>query len=404
MAFLEKLYNKNVKIHKKYLKRKKEKQIKMDVWDFEGHLNQLIKGFKVCGLWQTGKYAKYLKLYSLFVIINFSIFSGSLLHYVLMYDKKHFIKTSYIGLAPVAVTIKAFYLFSKNSQLRDTINGLFEARKHLPKIIKFTDNLYINNFKHYQLMFITFIVDIIILHIFMFIRPLVLKGQTLLVCSEFYGIEYKSSTIKFLAIYLFEVFATIAFAPAEIFGLFYLIFYICTLAAWVEIIGNRIKCIKFEKIGEKSTEQLKELQNCIDQYLKLQDIRMAFEKYFVVPVFVQFVFDYICLCTNIYYLSDTSITTDVGTYLFYVGYILTFATQLLIPCWFGHGLQTRSEELLRYTYECDWYKGDREFKTRLMFLMLYLKKPITFKVYYFFRLDLPAFLKVSKISIEIYFF
>ncbi|KPJ01491.1 Odorant receptor Or1 [Papilio xuthus] len=79
-------------------------------------------------------------------------------------------------------------------------------------------------------------------------------------------------------------------------------------------------------------------------------------------------------------------------------YMVTMLSQLLLYCWCGSELTTRSQELRDSLYQSPWYEQDRKFKKSLFITMECMKKPIVFKAGHYIPLSRPTFISILRSS------
>ncbi|XP_013147733.1 PREDICTED: odorant receptor 85b-like [Papilio polytes] len=79
-------------------------------------------------------------------------------------------------------------------------------------------------------------------------------------------------------------------------------------------------------------------------------------------------------------------------------YMVTMLSQLLLYCWCGSELTTRSQELRDSLYQSPWYEQDKKFKKSLLITMECMKKPIVFKAGHYIPLSRPTFVSILRSS------
>nr|WCC57384.1 odorant receptor 45 [Papilio dardanus] len=79
-------------------------------------------------------------------------------------------------------------------------------------------------------------------------------------------------------------------------------------------------------------------------------------------------------------------------------YMVTMLSQLLLYCWCGSELTTRSQELRDSLYQSLWYEQDKKFKKLMLITMECMKKPIVFKAGHYIPLSRPTFVSILRSS------
>lgn len=92
--------------------------------------------------------------------------------------------------------------------------------------------------------------------------------------------------------------------------------------------------------------------------------------------------------------------TEPDSVQFYsmVNYMVTMLCQLLLYCWCGNELTTKSEDLREWIYQCPWYEQDSKFRSSLVIAMDCMKRPIIFRAGHYIPLSRPTFVSVLRMS------
>ncbi|GLG95729.1 Odorant receptor coreceptor, partial [Gryllus bimaculatus] len=85
------------------------------------------------------------------------------------------------------------------------------------------------------------------------------------------------------------------------------------------------------------------------------------------------------------------------------GYFCVMFSEILLYCWFGHNVIEKNEEVCLAAYSCSWYDGSKEFKNRILFIILRTQKTLAFHGGVFYTFSRATFLSqrvVKKVEKE----
>ncbi|CAH2094317.1 unnamed protein product [Euphydryas editha] len=175
--------------------------------------------------------------------------------------------------------------------------------------------------------------------------------------------------------------------------------------AQIEIIIDKMQKIQNISISKKSkSEEYRKIIDdnnklfveCIRQHQAVIRFIELLENTYHANIFFQLTGTVIIIC--IIGLCITIAKSSSIQFYSMVFYMVTMLSQLLLYCWCGSELTTRSEDLRECLYQCPWYDQDVKFRRSLLFAMETMKKPIIFKAGHYIPLSRPTFVLILRTS------
>lgn len=95
--------------------------------------------------------------------------------------------------------------------------------------------------------------------------------------------------------------------------------------------------------------------------------------------------------------AKTNPSDGMEQYAYYITFFMSIVAQCFLPCYFGHELITRSEELLNCGYAGDWHQMSPRFRSMLMVFLERVKRTSVIQAGKLFPLSLETFRSVKCI-------
>ncbi|XP_013170678.1 PREDICTED: odorant receptor Or1-like [Papilio xuthus] len=175
--------------------------------------------------------------------------------------------------------------------------------------------------------------------------------------------------------------------------------------AQLEIIIDKLQKMQSVPLSSKVTDEQRTMRimnnnklfvECIDQHQTIIRFIEIVEDTYHANIFFQLsgTVAIICIIGLRITMSEPS---SIQFYSMLI-YMVTMLSQLLLYCWCGSELTTRSQELRDSLYQSPWYEQDRKFKKSLFITMECMKKPIVFKAGHYIPLSRPTFISILRSS------
>ncbi|XP_045452865.1 odorant receptor Or1-like [Melitaea cinxia] len=175
--------------------------------------------------------------------------------------------------------------------------------------------------------------------------------------------------------------------------------------AQIEIIINKMQKIQNISMTTKTkSNEYKKIINdnnklfddCIRQHQAVIRFIELLENTYHANIFFQLTGTVIIIC--IIGLCITIAKPSSIQFFSMVFYMVTMTSQLLLYCWCGSELTTKSEDLRECLYQCVWYEQDVKFRRSLLIAMESMKRPIIFKAGHYIPLSRPTFVLILRTS------
>ncbi|XP_045537821.1 odorant receptor Or1 [Papilio machaon] len=175
--------------------------------------------------------------------------------------------------------------------------------------------------------------------------------------------------------------------------------------AQLDIIIDKVQKMQSVSLSSKLTDEQRTMRisnnnklfvECIDQHQTVIRFIEIVEDTYHANIFFQLSGTVAIIC-----IIGLRITmSEPSSIQFYsmLNYMVTMLSQLLLYCWCGSELTTRSQELRDSLYQSPWYEQDRKFKKLLFITMECMKKPIVFKAGHYIPLSRPTFVSILRSS------
>nr|WCC57567.1 odorant receptor 45 [Papilio memnon] len=175
--------------------------------------------------------------------------------------------------------------------------------------------------------------------------------------------------------------------------------------AQLEIIIDKLQKMQSVPLSSKLTDEQRTMRisnnnklfvECIDQHQTVIRFIEIVENTYHANIFFQLsgTVAIICIIGLRITMSEPS---SIQFYSMLI-YMVTMLSQLLLYCWCGSELTTRSQELRDSLYQSPWYEQDKHFKKSLLITMECMKKAIVFKAGHYIPLSRPTFVSILRSS------
>lgn len=108
------------------------------------------------------------------------------------------------------------------------------------------------------------------------------------------------------------------------------------------------------------------------------------------------------LSSDLYFLFQITFEDDAGLFMTTLMYAVIMIAEILLPCYFGNKIFTKSQDISTSLFHSNWIYGDRIYAKNVKMIMENMKVPMRIKVYGFFNVDYDIFKSVCNLAYSMY--
>ncbi|XP_046962806.1 odorant receptor 43a-like [Vanessa cardui] len=138
---------------------------------------------------------------------------------------------------------------------------------------------------------------------------------------------------------------------------------------------------------------IEDLNKAIIRFDRVAKFCDLIENVFSITLFVQFSMAscIICVC-----LFRFTLPAPFQYYMFLATYMFVMTTSIMVPCWFGTRIITKSRQLSEAIYICDWTPRCRRFKSSIRVFVERANRPLSITGWKMFPLSLSTFTSIMN--------
>ncbi|XP_044268954.1 odorant receptor Or1-like [Tribolium madens] len=364
----------------------------MESFDWQHSIKPNLNALKLVGLWPKGDFYK-LDLYtfytSLAVVVIVCGHNLSQFVYILQVysDLKALTATIFVTSINFLGAVK-MYFFMKHIKTVKILFKMLKTYQFKPKNIQQTQMVepFLNLWK---ILYVGYSINVYLIVVMWSLLP-VFNGWTL------------QKKLPFPARYPFDV------TKSPYYELAYVYQFICI---WYITIANLnldtiiialmmytscqcdLLCDNLKNLSQKRLFD-KKLIDCIKHHKSILNFAEKSNNLFNMIVLGQIATSTVVLALTMFQLSLVSPLSSEGlNHLFYIGGIIM---QILLYCWFGNEVETRSSNVLSAIYESSWFEASQNTKKNLLIFSIRCQRPIKVTALKLFALSLRTFITIVR--------
>ncbi|XP_044588464.1 putative odorant receptor 19b isoform X2 [Cotesia glomerata] len=183
---------------------------------------------------------------------------------------------------------------------------------------------------------------------------------------------------------------------------------LCSMCGQIHLLKHRFKVMlealkvmtsKNDGSDMATTEKLM-ISEWVEYHIDLVDLIKYTNTVFSNVILLQYTVSSVILCAVSFLMSRTEIMSM--TFAGFLGYLITFNTQIFQQCYCAHMLTHESIELIAGIYEANWPSLSNNTRKSVMIIMYECHKPIMITSSFFVILSLDSYTKIVKLAYTIF--